>query len=227
MGQVIMQKLDPRLYSLVFDIGGVLVDWNPRYLYHAFFDGDPRSMEDFFHAVDFWKWNEELDRGRPFSEAVAELSVRFPQYTRLIKAFDERWVESVGGPIQGSLQIVRTLEAAGIPLYGLTNSSKEKFRILLKKYTFLEHFRWIMISGEFGVIKPDPRIFELFLDRTGLRNEECIFIDDSEANVSSAVRMGWKAILFRSPDQLALELDKIGLKVGSEAVHNAGRKELL
>jgi hypothetical protein len=86
MGRVIMQQLDPRLYSLVFDIGGVLVDWNPRYLYRAFFDGDPRSMEDFFHAVDFWKWNEELDRGRPFSEAVAELSARFPQYARLIRS---------------------------------------------------------------------------------------------------------------------------------------------
>jgi len=221
-----MEKLDPRSYSLVFDIGGVLVDWNPRYLYRAFFNGDPRSMEGFFHAVDFWRWNEELDRGRPFSEAVAELSGRFPQYARLIKAYDERWVESVGSPIQGSLRIVRALKAAGIPLYGLTNSSQEKFGILLKKYTFLEHFRWIMISGEFGVIKPDPRIFELFLDRSGLRNEECIFIDDSEANVSSALRMGWKTVLFRSPDQLAAALDGLGLKTGFEAVHKAGRKEL-
>jgi 2-haloacid dehalogenase len=162
----------------------------PAVLNRAFFDGGPRSMEDFLHAVNFWKWNEELDRGRPFSEAVAELSIRFPQSARLIKAFDERWVESMGIPILGSLQIVRTLEAAGILLYGLANSSKEKLRILLKKYTFRQHFRWIIISEEFGVIKPHPRILELFLDQTGLRNDECIFIDDSEANVSSALRMG-------------------------------------
>ena len=130
-------------------------------------------------------------------------------------------------PIQGGLQIVRTLEAAEIPLYGPTNSSKEKFRILLKKYTLLEHFRWTINSGEFDVIKPHPRIFELFLERTGLRNEECVFIDDSEVHGSSALWMGWKPILFRSPDQLAVESDKLGLKVGSEAVQNAYRKELL
>lgn len=210
---------------MVFDIGGVLVDWNQRHLYRVFFDGDSRSMERFFDVTDFWKWNEELDRGRSFTEAVAALSARFPQYAPLIRAFDERWEETVSGPIRGSLRILRRLEAVGFPLYGLTNSSSEKFEILMRKYMFLGHLRWIMISGEFGVTKPDPRIFELFLQRTGLGSDECVSIDDSEVNVSAARRMGWKAILFRSPEQLAEDLKSMGIDIFS-VPRGANRKRL-
>jgi len=205
---------DSKKYNLVFDLGGVLVDWNPRHLYRSIFRGDLRAMEDFLQAINFPQWNESMDRGRPFAEAVADLSARFPNYARAIEAFDTRWEEVIAGPIQGSVQIALQLRANGIPLYCLTNISQEKYGVVRKKYTFLEQFRWIMRSGEFGLVKPDPRIFELFLERTGVRNKDCIFVDDSEANVLSARALGWNTVLFRSPSQLARELERFGLKTG-------------
>jgi 2-haloacid dehalogenase len=216
-----MKKPDSTPCALVFDIGGVLVDWNPRYLYRSLIPGDARSMERFFDEIDFWKWNEELDRGRPFAEAVADRSARFPQYASLIRAFDEHWEETLGGPIAGSLRLVRRLRDAGFPLYGLTNSSSEKFTIVRKKFPFLESFEWIMISGEFGLIKPDPRMFEVFLKQSGLKKSDCLFIDDTEANVAAAVHAGWKAIRFRSADQMTAELAIRGIRTGHPEESNA------
>jgi len=201
-------------FALVFDIGGVLVDWNPRFLYRSLIPNDPRSVENFLDEIDFWNWNEGLDRGRPFAEAVADRSAQFPQYAELIRAFDDRWEETLGGPIEGSFRLVRQLQDAGFPLYGLTNSSSEKFKIVRKKFPFLNSFEWIMISGEFGLTKPDPRVFEMFLERSGLKKADCLLIDDSEANVSAAARAGWKAIRFLSADQVAAELEIQGIRTG-------------
>ncbi len=186
----------------VFDIGGVVIDWNPRYLFRNFFDGDPEAMERFLNEVDFWKWNAGLDLGRPFAEGVAEAGARFPRYADLLRAFDTRWEETAGGPISGMPDFLVRLQNAGYPLYGITNSSSEKFPILRKKYSFLDRFSRILLSGEVGVNKPDPRIFRLFLDQTGLRTEDILFIDDTEANISSARRVGWDAVLFCSVKQL-------------------------
>jgi 2-haloacid dehalogenase len=209
-----MQKPGIAPCALVFDIGGVLVDWNPRYLYRALIPGDPRAMDEFFNEIDFWNWNDELDRGRPFAEAVADRCARFPHYAGLIRAFDERWEETLGGPIEGGPRLVHGLREAGFPLFGLTNSSPEKFGIVRKKFPFLESFEWIMISGEFGLLKPDPRMFDVFLKRSGLKKGDCFFIDDTEANVAAAVRAGWKAIRFRSTDQITAELEIRGIRTG-------------
>ena len=216
-----MQKPDTAPCALVFDIGGVLVDWNPRYLYRSLIPGDPRSMEKFFDEIDFRNWNEEMDRGRPFAEAVADRSAQFPQYAALIRAFDERWEETLGDPIEGSVRLVRRLRNAGFPLFGLTNSSSEKFKLVRKKFPFLESFEWIMISGEFGLIKPDPRMFEVFLNRSGLKKADCLFIDDTEMNVAAAVRAGWQAIRCLSADQMTAELEKRGIRTGHLDESNA------
>ena len=194
----------------VFDMGGVLIDWNPRYLFRNFFDGNSQGVERFLDEIDFWNWNAGMDRGQPFAEGVAAWSARFPQYANLIRAFDARWEETAGGPIPGMADILLRLRRAGHPLYGLSNSSTEKFRTLRSRFPFLNDFSRIVLSGEVGVNKPDPRIFDLFLDRTGRRKEELLFIDDTEANISAARRLGWQSIRFLSAEQLERELAERG-----------------
>jgi 2-haloacid dehalogenase len=195
----------------VFDFGGVLFDWNPRYLFRKFFDGDAESLERFLVEIDFWSWDAGMDRGRPFAEAVGEWSVKFPRYADLIRAFDTRWEETVGGPIPGTEDLLIRLHRAGYPLYGLSNWSAEKFLVLRRKYSHLEVFKKILLSGEVGITKPDLRIFDLFLSRTGLEKESLLFIDDSEDNITAAFRMGWKAIRFFSAEQIEGELAERGL----------------
>ena len=195
----------------VFDIGGVVIDWNPRHLFRKYFDGDSEGLERFLIEVDFWHWNAELDRGRPFAEAVAERSARFPRYADLFHAFDVRWEETAGGPIPGMPDFLRRLHSAGYPLFGITNSSAEKFPLLRGKFPFLHLFSRILLSGDAGVNKPDPRIFQLFLDRTGRTKEGLLFIDDSEANVASARRLGWDAVRFHSAEQLKRAFSGRGL----------------
>jgi 2-haloacid dehalogenase len=195
----------------VFDMGGVVVDWDPRHLFRSFFPGDEPGMERFFRETDFWSWNAGLDAGRPFAEGVAEGCARFPRYARLFRAFDTRWEEAARGPVPGMPEFLTRLHGAGYPLYGITNSSGEKFPILRGKFAFLGLFAEILLSGDVGVNKPDPRIFRIFLDRTGLRKADLLFVDDKEANVSSAQRQGWDAVLFDSTPGLETAFAERGL----------------
>jgi len=196
---------------VVFDFGGVLVDWNPRYLYRKIFDGDSIAMEQFLEETGFMDWNLQQDKGRPFAEAVAELSEQFPQYAHLIKAYDERWEESISGPIQPTVDILYRLKIAGIVLFGLSNWSAEKYRLVRPKYEFFSWFETVLVSGEVNLVKPDPRIFTLFLERIQRRAHECVFIDDSKLNVEVAGQLGFKAIRFESAEQLECELSRLGL----------------
>lgn len=191
---------------LVFDFGGVLFDWNPRYLFRQFFDGDSEGMERFLAEIDFFAWDAGMDCGRPFGDAVGEWCAKFPQYAGPIRAFDSRWVETIGGPIPGMQDLLLRLKNAGVPLFGLSNWSAEKFRILRGKYPYINMFRQILLSGEVGICKPDPRIFGLFLDQTGLRKETLLFIDDSPANIAATQSLGWSALLFTSAKALEREL---------------------
>ena len=197
--------------GFVFDFGGVLVDWDPRYLYRKFFNGNSAAMEQFLTDIDFVAWNLQQDQGRSFAEGVAVLSVQFPQYADLIKAYDERWEESLSGPIGGSVNILRMLKEAGYPLYGLSNWSMEKFSRVRPKYGFFSWFDDILISSDVRLVKPDPRIFALFLHRIHRAAEECVYIDDSQENVAAAGQLGFKSIHFESPEQLASELQRWGL----------------
>ncbi len=206
-----MNEPKDRPPAIVFDFGGVLLDWNPRYLYRKLFDDDHEAVERFLNEIGFSDWNLKQDEGRPFAAAVAELSERFPQHADLIKAYDERWEESMGGEIQRSVEILHALKRAGHTLYGLSNWSAETFRRIRHKYAFLDLFEAIVLSGEVKVIKPDPRIYALLLDKVNRPAEECLFIDDSETNVTVADRLGFQTIRFESPEQLASELRRLGL----------------
>ncbi len=204
--ETIKEKKEKASCVPVFDFGGVLFDWNPRYLFRQFFDGDGESLERFLTEIGFFDWDAGMDRGRPFGEAVDEWCAKFPHYAGMIRAFDSRWVETVGGPIPGSADLLMRLREAGHPLYGLSNWSVEKFSVLRAKYAYIGAFRQILLSGEIGICKPDPRIFEAFLERTGLRPEALLFIDDSPPNIAAAQTLGWNAVHFISIKELELEL---------------------
>ena len=199
--------------AIIFDFGGVLIDWNARHLYHKLFD-DTRAMERFLAEIDFHGWNLELDRGRPYAESVVELSRQFPHYADLIKAYDERWEESLNGPIQATVEILQALKTRGYALYGLTNWAAEKYEFIHHKYPFLGLFDDIVVSGKVKLVKPDPRIFALLLEKTKRPAAECLFIDDSETNVTAARSLGFKTILFKSAEQLGMELSRLGLLDG-------------
>jgi 2-haloacid dehalogenase len=196
----------PYDFAIIFDFGGVLLDWDPRYLYRKFFEDDLAGMEHFLTDIDFMEWNRHQDRGRSFSKGVEVLSQRFPQYADLIRAYHRRWEESIAGPIDTSVEILSKLKRAGYPLYGLSNFSIEKFEITRRKYPFLNLFDDILLSAEVGLLKPDRRIFQHLLDRIDYRATGCIFIDDSPANVSAAKHLGFHAIEYRDPEQLRAAL---------------------
>ena len=201
--------------AIIFDFGGVLMDWNPRYLYRKFFDGNTESMERFLTDIGFAEWNLQQDKGRPFAVAVAELCDRFPAYADLIQAYDQRWEESIGGPIQPTVNILRTLKHAGYPLYGLSNWSVEKFELVRPKYEFFGWLDLILVSGEVKLVKPDPRIYAVFLERIGRMAKECLFIDDSRLNIATADQLGFGTIHFQSPERLEIELRHLGMLPGS------------
>jgi len=196
--------------AIVFDFGGVLVDWNPRYLYRQLF-ADEEAMERFFREIDFIAWNHEQDRGRPFAEGVALLSREFPHYAELIAAYHHRWEESISGPIWETVEILGELKRQGYPLYGLTNWSAETFPLVRDRYEFFGWFDAIVVSGEVRMCKPEPGIFEVLLQRSGRAPGECLFIDDSPVNVAASERLGFQAIRFESPAQLRDELIRRGL----------------
>jgi 2-haloacid dehalogenase len=206
-----MWQLSSPQPAIVFDFGGVLVDWDPHYLYRPFFNGDDAAIDRFLREIDFHEWNLRQDGGRSFDEGVAVLSERFPQYADLIKAYHERYEDAIVGPIWGTVEILRALKAAGHPLYGLSNWALEKFDLVRPKYEFFSWFDDILISSTVNLVKPDPRIFELFLTRINRRAEDCVYIDDSAANAAVADRLGFTTIHFASPAQLAVELDQRGV----------------
>ncbi len=202
--------------AVVFDLGGVLIDWNPRHLYRKLFD-DEVEMERFLTEVCSPDWNRRLDAGGSFEEGVGELLPRHRAQEPLIRAWKERWEEMLGGEIAGTLALLEELHSAGMPLYALTNWSAETFPIGRRRFAFLDRFRHILVSGEVGLIKPDPRIFQLLIDRTGLVPERTIFVDDSQANVEAALRIGFQAIRFTGAQELRGDFARLGLLDGSPA----------
>ena len=191
--------------AVVFDLGGVLIDWDPRYLYRKLL-ADEAAVEEFLATVCTPEWNAELDRGRPFAEGVAELVERHPEHAAAIAAYHERWPEMLAGEVPGTVEVLADLRAAGVPLYALTNWSAETFAITRGRFEFLEWFDGLLVSGEERVTKPDPAIFQLLLDRFGLDPTATVFVDDSEANVAAARELGIDAVRFTGPDRLRREL---------------------
>jgi len=168
-------------------------------------------MEAFLREVCSPEWNAQQDAGRPWPEAVAELVARYPESRDLIVAFDERWEEMLGGPIEGTVDVLARLHLAGVPLYALSNWSAAKFPIAQARFPFLAWFRDILISGEIGVIKPDPAMFRSLLERNGLVPATTAYVDDSPANVAAALDLGLTAVRFADAAALRRDLAALGL----------------
>ena len=201
-------RRDPTI--VVFDLGGVLLDWNPRHLYRKLIP-DPAAMEEFLATVCTGDWNLEQDRGRDWDEAVSLLSERFPDKADLIAAYHLRWEEMIVGPIPGTRDILQNLQARGVPTYSITNFSAPKLDLTRRTYPEVASFRGIVVSGEVGLLKPDAAIYRRLLDDHGLEAADTIFIDDVQKNVDGAKAVGMHAVRFTDADRLRRDLEGYGL----------------
>ncbi len=188
--------------TIIFDLGGVLIDWSPSYVFDTIFE-DEKEKEYFFQNICTSEWNEQQDAGRSIAEGNAILIEQFPHYKEPILAFYGRWKEMLGGPIDETVQLLKELkDLKQHNLYALTNWSAETFPVAIERYEFLQWFEGILVSGEEKMKKPDPRIYQLMLDRYNIEPASALFIDDSKKNVDSANEFGLPAVLFESVDKL-------------------------
>ena len=197
--------------TILFDLGAVLVDWNPRYLYRDHFEGDEVAMEHFLAEIAPSWWNLEIDGGKSFDQAVAERSAVHPTHAELIALWRDGWHRMLRDEIAGSVEILGELRSKGYKLHALTNWSAETFPLAREKFEFLKWFEDIVVSGEVGLVKPDPRIFALVIERCGLDPARTIFIDDNLHNVEAGRAAGLHSLHFRDPPQLRAELVQLGV----------------
>lgn len=193
----------------VFDIGGVLLDWNPRYLYRKLFT-DEAAMEHFLTTVCTSEWNLQQDAGRTWAEGISELCGRFPEQAELIRCYDTRWEEMIPRVFEGTVELLQQLKRRG-PVYAITNFSAEKFAYSKTRWPFLTSFDGCVVSGECRMIKPEPAIYRHLCQQYGLEPARCLFIDDVQKNVDGARAVGMQAVRFESPEQLRAELAARGM----------------
>lgn len=198
--------------TIVFDIGNVLLDWDPEHLYRRVIASQD-SRRWFLSHVCTPQWNHQQDRGRTFAEAVAERRALFPEWRSEIEAFHHRWPETVAGAIEGSVDILARLRAQRVPCYAITNFSQEKFAVAQSLFPFLKTFDGVIVSGDERLLKPDRAIFDLFCARYALAPARCLFIDDVEANVEGARAAGMNAVRYENPARLARDLQSFGFDV--------------
>lgn len=195
--------------AVIFDLGGVLIDWNPRYLYRKLLDES--SMEEFLATVCTPEWNIRQDWGRPIAAAVAELSARYPDKGELIEAYYRRFGETLGDANDAVVEILRELRERTVPLYALSNWSAETFPTARDRFDFLGWFNDILVSGEVQVAKPDPRIFDIAIERFAVDPATTLFIDDSAANVTAGAAAGLHIHLFTDTPSLRTALNNAGI----------------
>lgn len=197
--------------TVIFDLGGVLIDWNPRYLYRKLIS-DEQAMERFLREICHGEWNETLDRGRPFAEGVAELAALHPDEAPLIQAYFHRWPEMLGGALDETVSVLRELHASrSYRLLALSNWSAETFPVAERRFDFFRLFEAILLSGQEGMTKPDPRFFALLTDRHGISPSRSVFIDDAERNIAAARELGFQVIHFTDQNSLRSELSVLGI----------------
>ncbi len=196
--------------TIVFDLGGVLIDWNPRYLFRSIFKDRESDMEYFLTMVCNQEWNEKQDAGRSFAAAELEVVKKFPQFKSEIEIYFKRWNETLGKQIDGSVKILEQIAAKNEhQLLALSNWSAETFHFARKKFEFLKIFEVILVSGEEKLIKPDPRFFNLLVERHRVVPQNTIFIDDVEKNIRGAEMLGFQTIHFQNPGQLQDRLNQL------------------
>jgi 2-haloacid dehalogenase len=196
--------------AVVFDLGGVLIDWNPRHLYRSLFD-DEAAMERFLAEVTTQAWNLEQDRGRPFAEAVGALVREHPEQADLIEAYWRRWPEMLGDPHAEVVAILAELRATSVRLLAMTNWSAETYPLAIPRYPFLDWFEAVIVSGRERLVKPDPAIFRVLIDRYRIEPAGTVFIDDTAVNIEIAAQLGFRAIRFTDAPALRRELESLGL----------------
>lgn len=202
-----------KIETIIFDLGGVLVDWNPEYVYLNEFNGDRKKMQWFFDNICTSSWNEEQDGGYLMADATDERINLFPKYKKLIKMFYGRWEEMLKGEIKGTVEILHKLKRKKYKLIALTNWSSETFPVAVKKFKFLKLFDGIVVSGKVKMLKPFPEIYNYTLKKYGLIANKSIFIDDRISNVDGAIKCGIHGIQFVSPKNLIIALKKYGIKI--------------
>ncbi|MBQ4127403.1 MAG: HAD family phosphatase [Alistipes sp.] len=198
--------------NVVFDFGGVLVDWNPHYLYDKYF-GSREKADWFLENICRYSWNIQMDAGKPFAEGIAELQREYPEWSEAISIYHSRWIEMMNGQIEGSVDILRRLKSAGYKIYGLTNWSAETFYMICDSYPVFGEFDGMVVSADEHLLKPDPAIYKCLLQRYSLQAEESLFIDDNADNVAGAKAVGMKAVQFVGAQALERTLsEEYGLK---------------
>jgi len=201
--------------AIIFDLGGVLIDWKREHLYRKMFAGDEAGMRFFLDEVCSLEWNAQMDAGYPFAKAIEERVAQFPEFEEYIRAYWTRWEEMVPGDLAGTVEILADLRRQKYPLAVLSNWSTETHARVYERFEFLHWFDEVVLSGQVKLIKPDPAIFHLVLSRLSRPAEECLFIDDSAANIEAASAVGIQAIQFTSPEQLRADLAERGVKVNN------------
>jgi 2-haloacid dehalogenase len=196
--------------TVVFDLGGVLIDWDPRYLYRQLLE-DEAEIELFLETVCTIEWDARMDAGRPFAEGVAELVARHPDQEWLIRAYADRWEDMLGGEVPGTVEVLDELAGTGIRLFALTNWSRETFPIARRRFPFLERFVAVVVSGDEGIAKPDHRLFQVLVDRHRVEPAAALLVDDSVANVEAAAALGFVTERFTSAEALRSRLVLEGL----------------
>ena len=203
-----------KIKNIIFDLGGVLIDWNPAYVYLEVFNGDYKKMEWFLNEICTNDWNENQDAGYSLQHATEDLVKIFPQYEEWIRIYYGRWKEMLGGPIQETVEILeKFFEHPAYKVIALTNWSAETFPVALERFDFLHRFEGIIVSGEEKTRKPFPEIYRLALNRYNMKAEESLFIDDNLRNVKAAIEIGINSVQFENPAKLSAHLDKIGIKI--------------
>ena len=204
-----MNKID----TIIFDLGGVLIDWNPEYVYREVFNGDQQKIDWFLNTICTHEWNVEQDAGRSIQKATELLVAQYPEYEEWIRIFYDRWEDMLGGTIPETVTLLNKLKQANNHrLYALTNWSAETFPVALQRYEFLQHFEGILVSGEENTVKPFPKIYEILLERYQINPLLSVFIDDNLENVEVAKKFGIKGIHFKSTQQLREELTNLGVQ---------------
>jgi len=199
--------------TIIFDLGAVLIDWNPHYMYSTIFN-DEEEMKNFLASVTTSDWNEEQDAGRSLQEGTELLVKQFPEHEANIRAFYNRWDEMLGEPFWDTVEIFKELkESNKYKIYALTNWSAETFPVALARYDFLNWFDGIVVSGAEKMRKPAPEFYQILLDRHSVKPEEALFIDDNYRNILAAEKLGIKSIHFTSAGELRRELVESGIIV--------------
>lgn len=200
-----------KIRFVVFDLGGVLIEWDPRFVYRTIFKTE-KEINWFFENICTSDWNENQDAGYPIAKATEERVLLFPEWEHQIRAFYGRWEEMLRGPIHASVELFKKLRSdPELNIYALTNWSAETFPIALRRFDFLHWFDGRLVSGEEGTRKPFPEFYNLLSERFGVKPDEALFIDDNKRNIESAEQLGFTCIHFQNPEQLAEELKQLGL----------------